>query len=79
MFLLFRSDLVTSGDEMDDEDVVIVHDTSPEYAQKTLENMKQEINKHIHQVRNKSLEIMLIFYTNLFVPDVIEHTHTRMT
>lgn len=36
---------------MEEEDVVIVHDTSPEYAQKTLENMKQEISKHINQVR----------------------------
>ena len=59
---------------MDDEDVVIVHDTSPEYAQKTLENMKQEINKHIHQVRKNSREQLLIFSTKLFVPDVIEHT-----
>ena len=35
----------------EEEEVVIVHDTSPEYALKTLEIMKTEINKHINQVR----------------------------
>ena len=45
-----RRESLTEFDDLCDDDVVILHDTSPEYAQQTLETMKLDIKKHMHQV-----------------------------